>query len=174
MESVIELLGAGASVAGGGLFGLFGAITGQVSKYFQTKAERVWQEKKWKHEEALYEQQIRLGQAETENEIAIASNKGAWEGLSDSIKADAEAKPQSSWAADIKALFRPFITTLLVICSMYIIWALITGDLDETLTQLQINELIQYSIYSIIFSTATSLAWWFGDRALTPSHLKHR
>lgn len=174
MESLIELLGAGASVAGGGIFGLLGAVVGQVSKHFQEKAARAWEEKKWAHEERLYDQQIALGKAETENEIAIASAVGSWNGLGESIKADAQTTAQSSWAADIKALYRPFLTTALMLCTMYVIYSLLHGDLATVLTVAETTALLRYAVYSIVFSTAAAITWWFGDRALTPPHLKHR
>jgi hypothetical protein len=174
MESLMELLGAGASVAGGGIFGLFGAVVGQVSKHFQEKAARAWEEKKWAHEEKLFDQQIALGKSETENEIAIASAVGSWNGLSESIKADAATVAQSPWASNVKALFRPFLTTALILCSMYITHSLMFGALAEVLTVAETTALLRYAVYSIIFSTAAAITWWFGDRALTPPHLKHR
>jgi len=168
------LIGAGASVAGGGLFGLIGAITGQVSKHFQEKAAREWEKQKWHHEEALMDKQILVAAAETENEIAITSAEGSWNGLTASIEADTATKPQSAWASDIKALFRPFLTTLLVVCTMYIIHALLHDKLAGVLTATETTALLKYAIYSVVFSTAAAITWWFGDRALTPPHLKHR
>ena len=174
MEGLMELLGAGASIAGGGIFGLFGAITGQVSKYFQAKADRAWEEKKWAHEDKLFDQQITLGKSETENEIALAASLGSWNGLSESIKADAATQAVSSWASDIKALYRPFLTTALVFCSMYIIHSLMFGKLATVLTATETTELLRYAIYSVVFSTSAAITWWFGDRALTPPNQKNR
>lgn len=172
MESFLELLGAGASVASGGIFGLIGSGIGVWAKMKQAKADRLWQEKQWAYEERLLDKQIAIGQAETENEIAIVASKGAWNGLSESIKADSAGKARSAWASDIKALFRPFLTTALVGCSMYIFFSLKDGALHGTLGADEVTALLKYTVYSIVFATATSIAWWWGDRALTPPHLK--
>ena len=174
MESLIELLGAGASVASGGIFGLIGSGIGVWAKMKQAKADRSWKEKEWAYEERLLDKQIQIGDAETENEIAIASAKGSWSGLNASIQADAATKAQSAWASDIKALYRPFLTTTLVACTMYIISSLLHGELAEVLTAAETTALLKYSIYSVVFATSAAITWWFGDRALTPPNMKHR
>lgn len=174
MEHLMSLLGAGASVASGGIFGLLGSVIGVWAKHKQEQARQIWEQKQWAHEEALFDKQIALGKSETENEIAIVSSQGSWDGLNESIKADAATKPQSAWAADVKALFRPFLTLVLVLCCMYIIRSLMFGELAKVLTEKETTEILKYAIYSVVFSTAAAITWWFGDRALTPPHLKHR
>lgn len=174
MEALMNILGVGASVAGGGVFGLLASGIGAWAKHKQELARQAWEERKWIHEEKLFDKQIQLGKAETENELAIISSEGSWSGLEASIEADAVTTAQSAWAADIKALFRPFLTTILVICSMFIIDSLLHGELASVLTVAETTGLLKYSIYSIVFSTCASITWWFGDRALTPPHLKHR
>jgi len=174
MESLMELLGAGASVASGGIFGLIGSGIGVWAKMKQAKADRLWQEKEWAHESLLLDKQMQVAQAETENEIAITSSKGSWSGLNESIRADMATKPSSGWASDIKALFRPFLTTALVGCTMYIIHSLLNGDLRGVISASETTEILRYAIYSVVFATSAAITWWFGDRALTPPHLKHR
>ena len=34
--------------------------------------------------------------------------------------------------------------------------------------------LLRYIVFSVVFSFSTAVAWWFGDRALTPPGAKHR
>lgn len=174
MEALMELLGAGASVASGGVFGLIGSGIGVWAKMKQQKADRLWKEKEWEYESHLLDKQMQVAQSETENEIAITSSKGSWVGLNESIRADAATKAQSSWASDIKALFRPFLTTALVACTMYIIHSLLNGDLKGVITAQETTDILRYTIYSVVFSTSAAITWWFGDRALTPPHMKHR
>lgn len=174
MDDIVSLLGAGASVASGGLFGLFGSIVGQVSKHFQRKQEQKWEKEKWNYEADMFRLQMQAKAAETEQELAIVSQQGSWSSLDSSIKADGLIKPQSAWASDVKALFRPFITVVLVGVTAWIIHMLLNGRLDATLTHQDKLDIIRYSVYSVVFSTSTAITWWFADRALTPPQFKNR
>lgn len=181
MEAISDLLGLGASVASGGIFGLIGSGLGVVSKYFQTKADREWEERKIELDMKLFDKQMESKRLETEMEIAVTSSAGAWNGLDKSIQSDAGlAAHTSEFVNGIKSLFRPFLTTALVGLSfavLFVMWGSITGANDALLTlfsEAEIKELIKYMVYSLFFATTTAIVWWFGDRAFAPPGMKNR
>ena len=181
MEAIGELLGFGASVASGGLFGLVGSGIGAVSKYFQTKADRAWEERKIELDMQMFDKQMESKRLETEMEIAVASSQGAWDGLQGSLVSDgALAAHTGPRINGIKSLFRPFLTTALVGLSfavIFMMWHSITGATDNLLavfSETKIKDLLRYMIYSLFFATTTAITWWFGDRAFAPPGMKNR
>lgn len=174
MEWLTGLVGTAGAVAGGGVFGLFGSVLGQVSKYFQKKQEWQMQKDKWAYEKDMQKLQMEARAEETEQEIALVSQQGAWNGLDASIKAEMSTNGNTSqWVTDSKSLFRPVLTLLLWgLVALELYWmkeGILTtdgGTLYDTLTE--------YVVYSTVFSAATATAWWFGDRALSPPNMKHR
>ncbi len=149
------------SAAGGGVFGLVGAGLGGVFKYFQARQE---------HKNRLELMRV---------EMEMRSQQGAWDGLKSSIQADA-APATYKWVSAVKALYRPVLTTGLVVVALVIFWDILSGlddrhsRLADILTQAEIKELLRYIVYSMIFSTCTAIVWWFGDRAFQPPGLKNR
>lgn len=174
MEWLTDILGAAGSVAGGGIFGIFGAVAGQVSQYFAKKQEQKFQLKKWDYEKDLLKLDMEAKQQETEQELAIVSQQGAWKGLDSSISADAMMKPSSKWAQDIKSLFRPFLTISLWGLAGWVFYKVVLSTQLDVFTAAETKELVKYMVYSVFFSASTATVWWFGDRALTPPHLKNR
>lgn len=181
METLTSILGFGASVASGGIFGAVGAIAGSIGKFFHARQEFAQEKERRAWDREDFELQMKFNAQETEGEIAVASAEGAWTGLSESIKSDrALSRDTSPWANNIKSLFRPFLTTLLVCITAWIIWlmwiALIDkqGNILVVFSEAEIGEILKYSIYSVVFSATTSVVWWFGDRALAPPGMKNR
>lgn len=174
MEWLGDLIGAAGSVAGGGIFGIFGSVAGQVSKYFAKKQEQAFQMKQWDYERSLLKLNMEAKQQETEQELAIVSQQGSWNGISASIQADSVLTPVSTWARDVKSLFRPFLTTVLWVLAAWVFYKIIKGATDGVFTPEEIKELIKYMVYSLFFAASTATVWWFGDRALTPPDLKNR
>ena len=179
MEFLTDLIGGGLSVASGGLFGLIGSGIGAIGKYFQAK-QQFEQEKErrvWDRED--FKMQMQFSAQETEQEIAIASAEGAWNGLEASIRADA-AIPATGFAASVKTLFRPFLTMTLVGVSAWIVWLMWSGltSRDQSilviLAEAEVKDILKYCIYSLIFATTTAVVWWFGDRAFAPPGMKNR
>lgn len=180
MDGLMDILGMAGSVASGGIFGLIGSVVGMGAKYLQRKQEfkeekerRVWDREDFKL-------QMQADREETEQEIAITSSAGAWNGLGQSLEAAASIKGRG-WSSALLRLFRPFLTTLLVVMSGWIIWmmwqAAVNADgngLSLLFSPGELKEVLQYCIYSIIFSASTSVVWWFGDRAMTPPNAKGR
>lgn len=174
MEWLTDLLGVGASAGAGagGLFGFFGALAGQVSKYLQEKQRQEWERAKWDREERMLHLQMQARAAETEQEILIANSEGSWRGLEVSHSSAVDL-PSYPWVAAVKSLFRPFLTLALWLLAGWVFY-LITSTASELFTEVELKDLVRYMVYSIFFSAMTAGVWWFGDRALTPPQLKNR
>jgi hypothetical protein len=180
MDGLGDILGLAGSVASGGLFGLIGSGISSAFKYFQRKQEFKEQLVLREEDRKDFKQQMEYSAQETEQEIAIASAQGAWNGLNTSLDAASSIKGKD-WSSQLLRLFRPFLTTLLVAMSGYIIWMVWQAAInakENGLTLLftvgELKEILQYCIYSIIFSASTAVVWWFGDRAMTPPNAKGR
>lgn len=173
MEWLSDIIGVGASAASGGLFGLVGAGLSAFFKSKQEKERRLEDADKRSHELALHELNIRAGQQETENEIALANQEGSWSGLSTSIQAASDVGRTHKWVNDIKSLFRPFLTVTLWGLAGWVFYQVADRGLDA-LTQAEVNELVKYMVLTVFFCASTATTWWFGDRALTPPGLKNK
>lgn len=182
MEFLGDLLGGVASAASGGIFGFLASGVGAIAKYFQRKQEFAQEKERRAWDREDFKLQMEFSAQETEQEIAIASAEGAWTGLSESIKADAAVTSRAgSFAASVRTLFRPFLTTALVGVSAWLFWMMWTGveqggenGLALFFTPTEMAEIIRYAIYSLFFSTTTAIVWWWGDRAMTPPGMKGR
>lgn len=167
---LLDLATGAFGVAGGGVFGLLGSVG---SAWFKGKA----QEKDRKHQLDLLDRQQSFAVDDHEMNLAESRQTMSSTGLVASIQADAAITSLPQWAAAIKALYRPFLTTALLCSCIYIIW-LLMGALegDNAIAQVfprdEIIAMIRYAVYSVVFSAATSTTWWFGDRALSPPALK--
>ena len=113
--------------------------------------------------------------AETEQELAIVSQQGAWDGLAASQRADAAISANvHAWVNDVRALFRPVLTAGLV-ALVYVMFRDLLGGLGTersilgaVLAEAEVQEVLRYVIYSMVFAASTAVVWWFGDRAFTP------
>ena len=141
MEWLGDLLGAAGSVAGGGIFGIFGAVAGQVSQYFAKKQEQKFQIKKWDYEKDLLELNMKADQQENEQKLAIVSQEGAWKGLDSSLQADSLLGPSSNWAKDIKSLFRPFLTISLWFFAGWVFYKVVLSTQLKVFTPEETKEL---------------------------------
>lgn len=169
------LLGIGANAASGGAFGLLGSIIGAIVKSKERKDTRAFETMKWDHEKDLLRLSMEARSAETESELAIVSQEGAWEGLQSSHLADAAIGASYPWVNAIKCLFRPALTAGLVGITAFIFVELCrNAQLATILGSAATHDLIQYVVYSTVFSACTAVVWWFGDRAFTPPDLKNR
>lgn len=165
----LDLLGAAAStaatVAGGGVFGLIGSIGSAIFKNKAKKAEQA-------HALVVQDRELVLAESAHYQKIVETRQQMSASGLTASINADVVTN-LPSWAAGAKALFRPFLTTALILVCMYLFTLLLgalVGEnvLGEVFARQEIVAMIRYTVYSLVFSTATSITWWFGDRALSP------
>lgn len=176
LSVALSLLTGGAA---GGLFGLIGSLVGAWFKERAIKAEREFQKDKWTYEKDILALNMQAKAQETEQELAIVSQQGAWQGLDQSIKHDTVlVRAASGWVNDLRSLFRPILTTMLQIGQVWIIWMVATQN--EVMIQIltgpanPVAELLRYAVYSWVFAAQTSVVWWFGDRAFAPPGMKNR
>lgn len=171
--SVFNTAGTALSVGSGGIFGLAGSVLGVVAKIFQEKQKQQWQIKEWEHEEVLLRLQMEARAAETEQELAIVSQQGSWEGLATSIEAESKIGPVHMWVNDLRALFRPWVTMILWGISIYIFYHVAVGSkFKEYFDVMEHRDLIRYMVHTVFFCSSAATLFWFGDRALTPPNLK--
>jgi hypothetical protein len=182
MEWSAIISGIMGSAASGGLLGIFGSLLGGVFKYFQTRQQQQFEKEKWKHELDLHTLDLQRSREEDEHELAVISQQGAWQGLGQSIQADAAYAGVDTykWSKTIKELYRPFFTTVIFVFVWIIfndLMKLIQGN-DSSLSSIFIpgeaKELLIYIIHSVVFTACTAGLWWFGDRAFAPPGMKNR
>jgi len=177
MDFIGNLLGAGASAMTGGIFGMIGALLSGVAKYFQAKQEQDFKRQDQEHEKNLIELNMKALAHETENELAIASQKGSYLGLGKSLQAESSIGKSYRWVNAIRSLFRPLLTVSLLAISFLIfkdVMDAMDGEGSLSFDRKEARELLSYIVYSIIFSTSTAIVWWFGERSLMPSRLKDK
>lgn len=181
MDFLGDILGAGANIASGGLLGLIGSVIGVGAKWLQEKQRQAWKKTEHQMEMDTLRLQMEMRAAETEQELAIVSQQGAWDGLGRSLHAEAaSAEYAPPWVNAVRALFRPVLTAGLVVLAYLLfrdlLTALRTEDslLGAILTEADVKELLRYIVHSLVFAASTAVVWWFGDRAMTPSGLRKR
>lgn len=147
-----NILSFGADAMAGGAFGILGTALGRVASYFERKQTFLQEEKRWGHELQLHELQMRANKQETEMELAIAAQKGSWDGLRASIDADANIGMAAQWVINILRLVRPSLTLLLWLITAWIFAKTQDGDIAN----------------AAVFTATAATLWWFGDRAPKP------
>lgn len=147
------LLNLGLDAAAGGVFGIMGTALGRVAGYFERKQTHAQEEKRWSHELALHELNMRARQQESEIELAITAQQGSWAGLEASLKADVAIGQGSQWVINTLRLVRPALTLLL--------W-IITGWIFAKTQDSGVAE-------AAVFAATAATLWWFGDRAPKPA-----
>jgi len=175
MEWIGELLGIGANVASGGIFGLVGSLLGVGTKYLQQRQANKQKDREWQHEIELRKLIMEAGDHETENELAIASSEGSWKGLSASYNTVIGSGNVHMWVNDFRSMFRPVLTVGLWVLVVIMLSWMLDGTLTAWITKSGIfSDTIKYIIDSAVFSASTATVWWFGDRAMTPPGAKAR
>ena len=175
------LTGAAGGVAGG----LFGVVGKWLARKQEIEADRQQMERDDKsraHEIALLKLQMESRTEETERERDLAREAGSWKGLTASLKADAAAAAGilPNWVRSARSLARLVFTLVLGGLTLWIWRDLIaaiesgSGSLTAVLPPDATEGLLRYIVYSVVFSFSTAVAWWFGDRAMTPPGAKHR
>ena len=86
---------------------------------------------------------------ETELELALAAQKGSWQGLTASIQADAMTGSASLWVVNLLRLVRPILTLLLWFITAWIFYITKEGAVVE----------------AAVFAATAATLWWFGDRS---------
>lgn len=130
---------------------LIGGSGSALSKWMGMREKKISNE----HELKLIEMQIQSKRAETENDLAIAQEKGYADIRTKSYEHDGSTGETSLWVNNALRMVRP-ILTLLLIALIWTIWMTIAKD------DLEIkNEIID----GVLFMSSVALAWWFGDRS---------
>lgn len=165
-----EIIGAIGSAASGGLFGVIGAGISSFFKYKRLKQEQEFEARRWDHDMNM----ARL-------QMEAASQQGSWQGLVASHEADTGTGEHNyKWVNAIKSLYRPILTTGLIIVTYLFFQDVLNGlaNAESTMAKIfegaELKEIMRYIVYSIVFSTATAIAWWFAERALQPPGYKNR
>jgi hypothetical protein len=171
----LDILGAGASVASGGIFGLLGSVAGAWFKGKDRLAKAVEQDKQRVHDLKL----IAL-------KMEAKSQGAAWDSMVTTHQSETALNGQENykWVVAIKSLFRPFLTISLWLLAAWQLDLILTGTINTYLelaeanqTLLATNELValvRYVLYSTVFSAMTASTWWFGERALSMPEFKNR
>ena len=154
MDILGNLFGTGASALSGGLFGLAGNIVSKLFGYFEAKQVFVQKQAEWSHENELLKLQMQAKAAETEQDIQVAENQGAWSGLTSSLTAEGAIGATFPFVNAVRALVRPVLTLGLTAFLAAAFFVMAPGDIDRA-----------YVADSLVFAAVTAIVWWFGDRA---------
>ncbi|MCP4744682.1 MAG: hypothetical protein GY874_00860 [Desulfobacteraceae bacterium] len=98
-------------------------------------------------------------------QMDAASQKGSWDGLIASYKADQAPVNNYKWVNAVRSLYRPVLTTGLVIITYLLFHNVLAGlaASDSLLLDIfsgsELKEILRYIVYSIVFSTATAVSW---------------
>lgn len=169
MEFLGNIIGAG---AGGGILGVVGSVFGAVGQYFARKQEMQEAVFERAHELKLMEFEMQQSKVETENELAILQSQADAISKEKSYGLKNTSRHASTWVNNLRSLFRPFLTVALWGLTLTVL--LIIMKSPGLFSSYEINEILKYVVYSIVFSATTATVWWFGDRALQPPGQKKR
>lgn len=181
MEWLNDIAGNVANVASGGILGLIGSMLGVGAKYLQERAEEIRRQNERIHELELLKLQMQARAEETEQELALVSQQGAWAGLTSSQSAAAGLNSHvHTWVNDVRALVRPVLTFALV-AVVYLLFrdlqAAMTGGesrMADLVGESTMAHLVRYIIEGLVFAATTAVVWWFGERAMTMGSGKGR
>jgi hypothetical protein len=177
---ISTILGGPAAAAAGGVFGLFGSAVGAWMKLKQARQEHEFEKDRWVYETELQKLQMAGKQAEWENELAVTDAAGSWAGLKESYAAERKAGESYRWVNAIKDLYRPLLTSGLVVLTWVVFSDLmgwLAGEasvLVELFNPQELLDIMKYIVYSQVFAASTAVVWWFGDRAFAPPGMKNR
>ena len=145
----------------GGATGLIGSVFGKVISVFSDHVKAKEDEKKRQHELKLLNLQLKTREIETENERIISYDTNETELRKASYEHDKSLGSASQWIVDLLKVSRLGLTLLLMV---------FTGIIYFTVDHLP---LIEQITAMIVYSTSTSLTWWFGDRAMNKNTRNH-
>lgn len=167
-----DLASIGLAASGGGIIGIAGFALRGLFSWLNTRQQIRLEEMRHANEVELHRLQIEARAHETEQEIALASERGRWAGLTESIQADrATSKNESQWVTNIKSLTRPFLTVLSLFLGNLLFFVVLFGGLNEFVGIEARETLILYAVFSGFYYPQIALTWWFGDRPGSPPRL---
>ncbi len=168
---MMDLFSTVASAGSGGIFGSLMALGSAWVKGRQIKSQHIIDMEMRRFE-------LSIAKEGHIQDIERIRQQASGDGLLASLQADAAVQNISPWAANIKAVFRPFLTTVLIVMATLIVLQLLdayTGTENMANTLFDADEIVgmlRYAVYSLVFATTTAIAWWFGERGLTPPRYK--
>ena len=172
---LLAVIGTGAAgAATGGLFSIVSALFKGVRNYFAERQRQQFRREEWEHEKVLLELEMQRNDRDTENELRITETEGSWRGLGASYNSVIASSAVHKWVNDVRALFRPALTTGLFVL-VYVIYDQLMGILQGDEAALfaafspeEAGESIRFIVTSVVYTACTAGVWWFGDRALSP------
>lgn len=150
--------------------GLLGPVIGIVGSILTAKEQRKLKELEYKHEVDKFEHEVTMRQQEriaaheghedameanqqqTEATLAVTATQGSYDGLIESIKADAQLKGGTIVDA-LRASVRPVLTYGTVIAGTFLCWYGVTNEVKDAAS------------WTLLTNGSMAFAWWFGDRS---------
>jgi len=157
------------TAASGSAFGLVGSGVSKVANYIERKQSNTFQEKRWNYE--LYR-------------IKAGATAPPPDSLPPRIQSTHTTRAHSV-VEGVRILFRPILTIALLTMCFYIYI-----ELNEMARMVELSShspfssdiiyldntygLLHYLVHAIVFSTTTSIVWWFGDRGSQPNGVNQK
>ncbi len=148
-----------ATVASGGATGILGSVVGGAFKWLDRREERREAADRRAHELRLQELQMRVRDAETENELAVVAAEASRDRLMASYAHDSASGRVPPWVASALRFVRPALTFGLVGLTAAIYFAM---DVDAVVDGVALKA---YIVNAVVYTTSAAVLWWFGDRA---------
>ena len=169
-----EILSGLINASSGGIFGgLFGGVMAIAGGYIKGR------EKNNQHNRDMELARFQLeADSKSHNRDMEASKASAgWQAFQASVE-DGQSSNSSAAASLIKAIFRPFLTTILVAASVLIFYVLsgaLRGEpsvIAGIFTAEEISAMLRNTVNTLQFSASASVTWWFGERGMMAANAK--
>lgn len=151
-----SVLGLAGNAASGGVLGLVGSLGSGVVSYFNAKAQQA-------HEIQMGELNLRLIQANSDAASKLSADqlkgtmeKTAGEAFIASQQAGAQLSGVTPTIGGIIQLYRPFLCTVLFLCTFYFYETLAPQD----------GALKAFIVTSVVNLTSMAISWWWGSRQM--------
>lgn len=161
MANLVDLIG---GTATGGVIGLAGSVISKGASYIVDK-QKAKDERENKLVDYAHEKEMALIQQDntrqaSEQSYALSKMQTEWDAFKATIADQTQLGSRTSQiVTDILALVRPGLTLLLIFATMMVAFAINNGS-----TTALLNPFYQFSSMA-----AMAVAWWFGDKAQTPT-----
>lgn len=163
------------SNAMGSVLGWFGGLANRWID-FKIKDQEVETLKiKNKHELDLRDKDMEQVKVEAENKLQLAVEEGntiiqkaGYDALAESYKSEANIQNVDTWVNNVRAMVRPATTGLFVLASLIqvvSIFVVAFGVLNLKFTEVQIFELLKYSVMWVFFQAGVCIGWYFANRS---------
>lgn len=151
------------AAAGGGLFGIIGQVANRAFGVWEAREKRkdtllgyAQEEKRWGHEKVLLEIQMKQAHEAHEQDLERLDVAGSWQGLGESMRAEAALPSSYGWVNAVRSLTRPFLTLESQIALLIVFFTaqgVVRAEIQATIVE------------TVTFIATASALWWFGERA---------